>query len=80
MTMRNLVGLAVQQIATCSPLMASYKLIACHRTYGNHGVDNASAKTLTMTAAFRNGGTSRRGDTTREPGRPQISQPNHLIR
>jgi hypothetical protein len=55
--MRNLVGLVVQQSAPCSPLMASYKLIACHRTHGNHGVDNAYVKTLTMTAVLRNGGT-----------------------
>jgi hypothetical protein len=54
--MRNLVGLAVQQITACSPLMASYKLIASHTMYSNHSVDSVSVKTSLLRVLLRNGG------------------------
>jgi hypothetical protein len=38
------------------PLMASYKLIACHMMYGNHGVDSVSMTTSLMTVVLRSGG------------------------
>jgi hypothetical protein len=52
------------------PLMAPYKLIACHMTYGNQGDDDVSVTTSLMTPVLRNGLNSIRmwlhGDTTGE--------------